>query len=83
MYICNNFLKIQSNDVLAYWMWDPFHFCSDNNNKGLSNVCNIVHVKEIKITIFLLKNKNCLLKNYIFNIKLAYKRTLLSESRGI
>jgi len=37
--------------------------------KGLSNMCNIAHVKETKISNFLLKNYNYLIKNYIFNIK--------------
>ena len=32
-------------------------------------MCNIAHIKETKISNFLLKKYNYLIKNYIFNIK--------------
>ena len=38
-------------------------------NKGLSNMCNIAHVKTSKSSNFSLKNNTYLLKRYIFNIK--------------
>jgi len=33
------------------------------NNKSLSNICNIAHVKAVKNIKFLLKNNNYLLKS--------------------
>jgi len=45
--------------------------------KGLSNMCNIAHVKETKNSKFLLKNNNYLLKNYILNTKCTNSNTKL------
>jgi len=36
---------------------------------GLSNICDIVHVKTINSSNFFLKNNNYLFKSFIFNIK--------------
>jgi hypothetical protein len=35
---------------------------------GLSNMCNVAHVKIAKSSNFLLKNNNNLFKNYTFSI---------------
>jgi len=40
-------------------------------------MCNIAHVKETKISNFLLKNYNYLIKSYIFNIKRSSSNTTL------
>jgi hypothetical protein len=41
------------------------HDSNNNNNKGLSNMCNIAHIKVCKN----IENNNNLLKIYTFNIK--------------
>jgi hypothetical protein len=55
-------------DQLAYKFWTIFIM-------GLSNMCNIAHVKGTKNNNFLLKNSNHLLLNYIFNIKCTSSNT--------
>ena len=46
--------------------------------KGLSNMCNIAHVKTTNSSKILLENNNYSLKSFIFNIKCTNSNTKYS-----
>jgi len=65
--ICTNFFKILFTHIIISYVLLIL--------MGLSNMCNIAHVKVTKNSNYLLKNNNYLLKNYIFNRKYTSSNT--------